>query len=67
MPDSSPYLEAAYAVFVILLAIYVGIIVYRMRRTARERRELEARLAERERTAAPADDDVAAREEVAAR
>ena len=48
MPDSSPYLEAAYAVFVLLLVIYVAIITLRVRRTARERRSLEAQLAERE-------------------
>ena len=47
MPDASPYLEAAYAVFVALIVIYVAIIVYRMRNTARERRRLEAELAER--------------------
>jgi hypothetical protein len=45
MPDASPYIEAAYAVFVLLLAIYGGIIALRMRRTARERRALEAELA----------------------
>ena len=48
MPSSSPYLPLAYGVFVVLLAIYVGIIVFRMRRTARERRNIEAQLAERE-------------------
>jgi hypothetical protein len=47
MPDASPYIEAAYAVFVVLLATYVGIITYRMRNTARERRRLEAELAAR--------------------
>ena len=47
MPDASPYLEAAYAVFAVLIATYVAIIAYRMRNTARERRELEAELAAR--------------------
>jgi hypothetical protein len=47
MPDASPYIEAAYAVFAALLVIYVAIIVYRMRNTARQRRSLEAELRER--------------------
>ena len=56
MPDASPDLEAAYAVFAALLAIYVGIIVYRMRNTARERRSLEAELREQESQTAGAPD-----------
>ena len=64
MPSSSPYLEAAYAVFVILIAIYVGIIAVRMRRTARERRALEAELAAK--TAPDALERPAEREQVVA-
>ncbi len=60
MPDASPYLELAYGVFVLLVAIYVGIIAVRMRRTARERRALAAQLTEHEgvQPAAPAEERV---------
>ena len=62
MPDASPFLEAAYAVFVVLVAVYVAIIAVRLRRTARERRALEAQLAEQARPPASAPE----RERVAA-
>ena len=64
MPSSSPYLELAYAVFVVLVAVYVGIIAVRMRRTARERRALEAELAAQ--TAAVTTEPAPEREQVTA-
>ena len=40
MPDSDPYLPAAYLVFLALLLIYVGIMAVRLGRLERELAEL---------------------------
>ncbi len=53
MPDASPYLEAAYLVFLALVLVYLAIMATRLSRLEKELGELNSVTAERERAREP--------------